>query len=122
MTHNSTFPRTRRVSRTEALSSCGSKRRRSESNRRMEVLQTSALPLGYGAVRIMIAGKRESRKAGKWEVNSAARHPLPSYSPCRLPSSPLPRFPTYPPLADEPNWASIRARARHKPIIAAAGG
>ena len=26
-----------------------SERRRSESNRRMEVLQTSALPLGYGA-------------------------------------------------------------------------
>ena len=31
------------------LSSCYSKRRRSESNRRIEVLQTSALPLGYGA-------------------------------------------------------------------------
>ena len=30
------------------------KRRRSESNRRMEVLQTSALPLGYGA------GEREA--------------------------------------------------------------
>jgi len=28
-----------------------SERRRSESNRRMEVLQTSALPLGYGAGR-----------------------------------------------------------------------
>ena len=27
-------------------------RRRSESNRRMEVLQTSALPLGYGAEKI----------------------------------------------------------------------
>jgi hypothetical protein len=27
-----------------------SERRRSESNRRIEVLQTSALPLGYGAV------------------------------------------------------------------------
>jgi hypothetical protein len=33
----------------EALSYCGVERRRSESNRRMEVLQTSALPLGYGA-------------------------------------------------------------------------
>jgi hypothetical protein len=32
----------------------GSQRRRSESNRRMEVLQTSALPLGYGA------GEREA--------------------------------------------------------------
>src|SRR6058998_2898910 len=30
-------------------SRCGAKRRRSESNRRIEVLQTSALPLGYGA-------------------------------------------------------------------------
>src|SRR6266480_627975 len=29
---------------------CAAKRRRSESNRRIEVLQTSALPLGYGAV------------------------------------------------------------------------
>src|SRR5689334_11017629 len=28
---------------------CGTERRRTESNRRMEVLQTSALPLGYGA-------------------------------------------------------------------------
>src|SRR5256884_3270890 len=28
---------------------CAAKRRRSESNRRIEVLQTSALPLGYGA-------------------------------------------------------------------------
>ena len=63
----------------EALSSCGLQRRRSESNRRMEVLQTSALPLGYGAVRIMIVGKQESRKAGKWEANS---YPLP-----RLPAS-----------------------------------
>src|SRR5438034_9202255 len=32
-------------------SRCGAKRRRSESNRRIEVLQTSALPLGYGAGR-----------------------------------------------------------------------
>src|SRR5437764_14794857 len=32
-------------------SRCGAKRRRSESNRRIEVLQTSALPLGYGAER-----------------------------------------------------------------------
>jgi hypothetical protein len=56
-------------------------------------------------VRIMIAGKRESGKAGKWEANSY----------------PLPRLPAYPPLADKPNWASIRARVRHKPIIAAAG-
>src|SRR5438270_8294678 len=30
---------------------CRSERRRSESNRRIEVLQTSALPLGYGAGR-----------------------------------------------------------------------
>src|SRR2546426_7539338 len=30
-------------------------RRRSESNRRIEVLQTSALPLGYGAVRHKLA-------------------------------------------------------------------
>jgi hypothetical protein len=38
-----------RASDVEALSSYSSQRRRSESNRRMEVLQTSALPLGYGA-------------------------------------------------------------------------
>src|SRR2546422_9783579 len=31
------------------LSRCARERRRSESNRRIEVLQTSALPLGYGA-------------------------------------------------------------------------
>src|SRR3989441_11277504 len=31
---------------------CAAKRRRSESNRRIEVLQTSALPLGYGARRV----------------------------------------------------------------------
>src|SRR5205814_3386907 len=31
------------------------KRRRSESNRRIEVLQTSALPLGYGAERDKLA-------------------------------------------------------------------
>src|SRR6059058_4972732 len=36
-------------------SRCGAKRRRSESNRRIEVLQTSALPLGYGAVRHKLA-------------------------------------------------------------------
>src|SRR6266568_7417939 len=33
----------------ESLKSLWLKRRRSESNRRIEVLQTSALPLGYGA-------------------------------------------------------------------------
>src|SRR2546426_10367206 len=33
----------------QRASRCGRKRRRSESNRRIEVLQTSALPLGYGA-------------------------------------------------------------------------
>ena len=43
------FPDNERASNLEALSACGSQRRRSESNRRMEVLQTSALPLGYGA-------------------------------------------------------------------------
>jgi hypothetical protein len=43
------YTRNERASDVEALSSCGSQRRRSESNRRMEVLQTSALPLGYGA-------------------------------------------------------------------------
>src|SRR2546425_4432453 len=32
-----------------ALTRCPRERRRSESNRRIEVLQTSALPLGYGA-------------------------------------------------------------------------
>jgi hypothetical protein len=32
------------------LNPCAAERRRSESNRRMEVLQTSALPLGYGAI------------------------------------------------------------------------
>ena len=31
------------------VTGCGIERRRTESNRRMEVLQTSALPLGYGA-------------------------------------------------------------------------
>src|SRR2546426_12042187 len=31
------------------LTHCPRERRRSESNRRIEVLQTSALPLGYGA-------------------------------------------------------------------------
>ena len=35
------------------VSSCRSKRRRSESNRRIEVLQTSALPLGYGANQLL---------------------------------------------------------------------
>ena len=44
-----TFANEKRASDVEALSVCGSERRRSESNRRMEVLQTSALPLGYGA-------------------------------------------------------------------------
>jgi hypothetical protein len=39
----------RKVSPTEILNHCATQRRRSESNRRMEVLQTSALPLGYGA-------------------------------------------------------------------------
>jgi Tfp pilus assembly protein PilP len=43
-----------RASDVEALSLYSSQRRRSESNRRMEVLQTSALPLGYGA------GEREA--------------------------------------------------------------
>ncbi len=41
---NPKFMRTPRVLREE-----GRKRRRADSNRRMEVLQTSALPLGYGA-------------------------------------------------------------------------
>jgi hypothetical protein len=45
------FPYAEKASIMEALRSCGSQRRRSESNRRMEVLQTSALPLGYGAGR-----------------------------------------------------------------------
>src|SRR3954467_12667567 len=43
------LPKHKRASMMETLSACGSQRRRSESNRRMEVLQTSALPLGYGA-------------------------------------------------------------------------
>jgi hypothetical protein len=34
-------------------------RRRSESNRRMEVLQTSALPLGYGAGEEKLAPRNE---------------------------------------------------------------
>ena len=37
------------------LSRCAVERRRSESNRRIEVLQTSALPLGYGAARRKLA-------------------------------------------------------------------
>jgi hypothetical protein len=43
------LPESKKGLHLEALRACGSERRRSESNRRMEVLQTSALPLGYGA-------------------------------------------------------------------------
>src|SRR2546425_11135014 len=40
------------------IAPCPPKRRRSESNRRIEVLQTSALPLGYGAAqRYSLYGK-----------------------------------------------------------------
>jgi hypothetical protein len=46
-----TLPEVKRASIMEALSARGLQRRRSESNRRMEVLQTSALPLGYGAAK-----------------------------------------------------------------------
>src|SRR5690606_41366656 len=46
-----------------ALRARAGTRRRPESNRRMEVLQTSALPLGYGAARRILADQGLSGKA-----------------------------------------------------------
>jgi hypothetical protein len=46
-------------------------RRRSESNRRIEVLQTSALPLGYGA-----RGSKAHQKGSLHQVCRASEHPL----------------------------------------------
>src|SRR2546425_5505782 len=40
------------------VSACSTERRRSESNRRIEVLQTSALPLGYGAGEVITSHRR----------------------------------------------------------------
>src|SRR5215217_8065219 len=67
----------------------GLQRRRSESNRRMEVLQTSALPLGYGAgrtgklfPRVAVLKPQESR--GSWT------------------------------LAESPIWATIKAILRDR--------
>src|SRR2546427_5001908 len=47
--------RPEKPARLHPLTRCRVERRRSESNRRIEVLQTSALPLGYGAVRHKLA-------------------------------------------------------------------
>src|SRR5947208_5418486 len=47
--------RPEKPARHHPLTRCRVERRRSESNRRIEVLQTSALPLGYGAVRHKLA-------------------------------------------------------------------
>ena len=57
------------------------KRRRSESNRRMEVLQTSALPLGYGARALKLSPRprhtQRDRRAQKADTPLADR-------PCRV--------------------------------------
>src|SRR5215217_4075090 len=67
----------------------GLQRRRSESNRRMEVLQTSALPLGYGAGRTgklfpRVALLKPQETQGSWT------------------------------LAESPIWATIRAILRDR--------
>src|SRR5437867_11597469 len=49
---------------------CAAKRRRSESNRRIEVLQTSALPLGYGA-----RGLGKCPELGSFSTHRRADHP-----------------------------------------------
>ena len=46
-------------------------RRRSESNRRIEVLQTSALPLGYGA-----RPSKAHQKGLLHQVGGTSKHPL----------------------------------------------
>src|SRR5438093_13424027 len=48
------------------------KRRRSESNRRIEVLQTSALPLGYGAGRQKLTKRDCSIKSAAREIGRAS--------------------------------------------------
>src|SRR2546426_10569869 len=65
-----------------ALTRCPRERRRSESNRRIEVLQTSALPLGYGAVRDKLASYLEFLNPPR-----ESSKPLPYYSamaPCEF--------------------------------------
>jgi hypothetical protein len=59
---------------------CATKRRRTESNRRMEVLQTSALPLGYGA-----GAGNVTRYLTFFRINTMAT--CPSVGPYRLPVS-----------------------------------
>jgi hypothetical protein len=46
-------------------------RRRSESNRRMEVLQTSALPLGYGAWTGKLSAYKDFRKPSCDQVTAS---------------------------------------------------
>ena len=74
-----------------ASSPCASQRRRSESNRRIEVLQTSALPLGYGAERDKLASylqflnpPRESPKPLPLPLGYGVVRVLTCQCPCRF--------------------------------------